>query len=151
MFRRWNGGDGGIRTLDTLFKVCSFSKRVPSAARPRLHRPDMPYVMARRKSLMTFIVRSVASLLGTLSAFIMSRRYSGVYCCRHTARHAERGTCRVRSPVIWWPGRGGEHCHIPFGGPDSQVKKANAEVVPDCLRFAQFTAAAHTFAVAPPQ
>ena len=36
------GGDGGIRTLDTLFKVCSFSKRVPSAARPRLHAPDMP-------------------------------------------------------------------------------------------------------------
>ena len=38
----WAGGDGGIRTLDTLFKVCSFSKRVPSAARPRLHAPDMP-------------------------------------------------------------------------------------------------------------
>ncbi len=32
------GGDGGIRTLDTHFWVCSFSKRVPSAARPRLRR-----------------------------------------------------------------------------------------------------------------
>jgi uncharacterized protein (DUF2147 family) len=30
------GGDGGIRTLETPFEVCSFSKRVPSASRPRL-------------------------------------------------------------------------------------------------------------------
>ena len=53
------GGDGGIRTLDTLFKVCSFSKRVPSAARPRLHRPDMPHAMTHRKSLSAFIVSSI--------------------------------------------------------------------------------------------
>lgn len=38
-FFELSGGDGGIRTLDTLFKVCSFSKRVPSAARPRLRCP----------------------------------------------------------------------------------------------------------------
>jgi hypothetical protein len=38
---RSNGGDGGIRTLDTPFGVCSFSKRVPSAARPRLRRPSI--------------------------------------------------------------------------------------------------------------
>ena len=41
-FKLLSGGDDGIRTHDTLFKVCSFSKRVPSAARPRLHAPDMP-------------------------------------------------------------------------------------------------------------
>src|ERR1700679_3916544 len=48
--RRVVGGDGGIRTLDTLFKVCSFSKRVPSAARPHLlwHK-DMPHAVACRK------------------------------------------------------------------------------------------------------
>jgi hypothetical protein len=38
---RMGGGDGGIRTLDTPFGVCSFSKRVPSAARPRLRRPPI--------------------------------------------------------------------------------------------------------------
>lgn len=31
-----NGGDGGIRTLEARFQACSFSKRVPSASRPRL-------------------------------------------------------------------------------------------------------------------
>ena len=50
LWEKRGGGDGGIRTLDTLFKVCSFSKRVPSAARPRLHRLDMPYALTGRKS-----------------------------------------------------------------------------------------------------
>ena len=40
MASRANGGDGGIRTLETLLGVCSFSKRVPSASRPRLPRPS---------------------------------------------------------------------------------------------------------------
>jgi hypothetical protein len=35
--KEWkNGGDGGIRTLEAHFWACSFSKRVPSASRPRL-------------------------------------------------------------------------------------------------------------------
>ncbi len=69
------GGDGGIRTLDTLFKVCSFSKRVPSAARPRLHRLDMPYAVTRRKSLRNFPrfgpnqIRSGRSFLSLYNVF----------------------------------------------------------------------------------
>lgn len=34
--KKGGGGDGGIRTLEARFQACSFSKRVPSASRPRL-------------------------------------------------------------------------------------------------------------------
>jgi hypothetical protein len=57
------GGDGGIRTLETPFEVCSFSKRVPSASRPRLPSDGLFAADALAKRCICPTPKGLASIL----------------------------------------------------------------------------------------
>lgn len=56
-FQKILGGELGIRTLDTVFTACSFSRRVPSTARPTLRSCNWLYYSTSYIRRAIFLVR----------------------------------------------------------------------------------------------